>query len=282
MRIAITGSEGFVGKHLQAELHKTSQFEVIPMDLVNGNDITDWNSIKHVSGFDVLVHLAAKTFVPSSFENPREFYHTNITGTNNVLELCRKNNAKLIFISSFVYGNVKYFPIDELHPVSEFNPYSQSKIISEELCRGYNKYFNIPVTIIRPFNLYGPGQSDTFLIPSIIKQASQGSIHLRDPNPRRDFLFITDFINILLKELNTREVDFDILNAGYGKSYAVKEIADIVRGYFSSEVIITFSEEKRPFEILDTVCDNRKLLKKHDWKPNITLEEGLREMISTT
>ena len=161
MKILITGFSGFIGKYL-IELLKQTTHELILLDISNGFDICDWEQIKHFVGLDAIIHLANLSFVPASYEQPKKFYESNYLSTLNMLELCRINHAKMIFFSSYVYGHPQYQPIDENHPIQAFNPYAQTKVICESLCEGYNRDFHIPVTIFRPFNIYGKGQNPDF------------------------------------------------------------------------------------------------------------------------
>ena len=227
MIIVVTGSKGFVGRYLTRALLDKG-YKVIEIDLISGFDITNWSEVKDIPRFDVLIHLAAKSFVPDSFINPSSFYKTNFLGTLNALELCKKYKAKMVYASSYVYGKPNYLPIDESHQVNAFNPYAQSKIIGEHLCKGYNRDFGIPVIILRPFNIFGFGQNYNFLIPSIIKQAKSGKILLKDPEPKRDFIYIDDMIEAYIKCIEYNDSSFEIFNIGFGKSYSVKEIVNMV------------------------------------------------------
>lgn len=217
--VAITGSDGFVGRHLVNEF-KSNNVSVLELDINNGIDITDWDQIKEIEHFDILFHLAAKTFVPESFRIPREFYRVNITGTLNALELCRTRNAKMIYASTYVYGRPKYLPIDENHPLFGGHPYVQSKIIGEQLCRSYHEDFNVKVIVLRPFNIYGPGQNDRFLIPTIFNQVKKGEVTLKDPNPKRDFICVSDMVTAYLKAAEYDRKDFNIFNIASGNSYS--------------------------------------------------------------
>ena len=165
MKLAITGCNGFIGSHLVKRLLKDGH-DLIKIDFNYGYDLTDWSSLQSLEKFDVLFHLAAKSYVPESYDNPQPFYYTNIVGTLNALELCRLHNAKMIYTSSYVYGQPKYLPIDEEHLVIPFNPYAQSKIIGEDLCKAYHRDFGLNVLTIRPFNIYGTGQSGRLYYPN--------------------------------------------------------------------------------------------------------------------
>ena len=261
MKIVVTGSQGFIGKRLVPALIKDS-YEVTKLDLETGYDITDWDSIKTLTDFDVIIHLAAISYVPKSYKIPREMFNVNIKGTLNMLELCRINKAKFIFTSSYVYGKPRYLPIDEEHPTEAFNPYCQSKLIGEDLCRCYNKDFGVPIIIFRPFNIYGLGQNEDFLIPMIQKQIKNDSIvKLKDSRPKRDFIHVDDVIDAYCKAVKYNKTDFEIFNLGSGTSYSVKEIAEMLVTKSGKNISIEFSEEQRENEILDTVCDNRKIIK---------------------
>ena len=163
MKILVTGFSGFIGTYLVEKL-KQYNHELILLDISNGVDICDWKQIKQYNNIDVIIHLANLSFVPASYSDPQNFYTTNYLSTLNMLELCRKNNARLIFFSSYVYGQPQYQPIDEVHPIQAFNPYAQTKVICESLCEGYFRDFGVPITIFRPFNIYGIGQHPDFYI----------------------------------------------------------------------------------------------------------------------
>lgn len=195
----VTGSEGFIGKSLIKELRRNN-IQMIGLDKVSGKDITKWSDIEPLPKIDVVFHLAALTFIPFCLRNPREVYEINLLGTLNILEYCRKFNAKLVYASSYVYGTPEYLPIDEKHPLQAENPYTRSKIIAEKLCKSYHEDYNINIVILRPFNVYGPGQRSDFLIPLIIKQIKgNNKIQLKDPKPKRDFIYVKDISTVRLK-----------------------------------------------------------------------------------
>ena len=189
--IAVTGSSGFIGSHLISGL-QSAGYNLLEIDIENGFDILDWKKLNKIGKFDIMIHLAAKSFVPDSFKNPKRFFEFNYLSTLNALEISKNHNAKFIYFSSYLYGNPKYLPIDENHPFSPHNPYAQSKLICEKLCEGYYRDFNVPITIFRPFNIYGSGQSGNFVIPSIIDQLNNGMLTLKDPRPKRDYVHVKD------------------------------------------------------------------------------------------
>jgi len=281
MKILITGHSGFIGSYLQKKLEKT-EHELILVDIANGTNICDWQQVKQYEGMDVIVHLANLSFVPASYEQPKRFYETNYLSTLNMLELCRLSNAKMVFFSSYIYGHPQYQPIDENHPTQAFNPYAQTKVICESLCEGYNRDFKVPITIFRPFNIYGTGQNPDFLIPSIIQQAKTGKIVIKDDRPKRDYIHVEDIVDAIITAIETENADKSIqkYNLGSGLSYSVKEIVDMVRGLFDTEIEYICTHEIRPNDVMDTIADISKIQNKLHWKPSISILEGLTKMVS--
>lgn len=280
-RILVTGSNGFVGKNLVEELQRQDA-EVLTLSDHSGHriDIRDQKIAKEIQDIDIVYHLAAKTYVPYSFEKPRETYEVNLLGTLNILDMCRSNNIeKIIFASSYVYGQPQYLPINEKHPLQPTNPYMRSKVLGEELCRAYYADFGVKCIILRSFNIYGPDQNMNFLIPSIIIQLQNGKIELKDQEPKRDFIYISDVIGAYIKagEFNG---DFDVFNIGYGKSYSVKEIVDKIIQIYGKDVKVKYTNERRKNEIMDTVSDIKNVREKLGWKPDVDIDTGLYNCVS--
>jgi UDP-glucose 4-epimerase len=279
-RILVTGSSGFIGRNLVEEL-KRHNVKIITLTDPEGHriDVLDWRKIKEISDIDIVYHLAAKTYVPFSFENPRETYAVNVLGTLNILELCRLRGVeKIVFVSSYIYGQPQYLPVDEEHPVQPTNPYMRSKVFGEELCRAYNNDFGLKCIILRPFNAYGVGQNGDFLIPSILSQLQAGKVELKDPEPKRDYIYVSDLIDALIKA-EKFDGNFEIFNIGYGNSYGVEEIVDKIIELYGKEVRINYETERRKNEIMDVVADIGKARTKLGWEPRVSLEEGLRRCI---
>jgi UDP-glucose 4-epimerase len=274
MNVLITGSAGFIGNYLVRELVKSGH-SIIELDVSKGINICNWDEIKEISGFDTCIHLAARSFVPDSYSDPRTFYHLNFVGTLNMLELCRINSARFIFTSSYVYGKPRYLPIDEEHEVSPFNPYAHSKILGEQLCRSYHDYFNVPVIIFRPFNLYGKGQSSRFLIPEIMAQLKTGGqIRLLDPHPKRDMLHVEDLARAFGLILNTG-FGFETINLGSGISYSVDEIVQLISKNLPGKVTVEYGNSSRKNEVDDVVADISRAKTLINWSPAISIENGL-------
>lgn len=278
MIVAITGSDGFIGNHLQKRLNLESA-DIIKIDYKSGHDLCIWETVKNIPKFDVLVHFAGKSFVPDSYKDPRQFYEVNTISTLNALELCRLYNARMVFTSSYVYGTPEYLPIDEKHPLKPFNPYAQSKIIGEQLCESYHRDFNIDVVIVRPFNIFGHGQREDFLIPKIISQAENGKVKLFDPKPKRDFIYINDVMDAYKKIIDLEKNTFEIINLGSGISYSVKEIAQSIISLYHHKISVSYTNEQRLNEINDTIADISHAKKLLNWQPKYNLQSGLEDYI---
>jgi nucleoside-diphosphate-sugar epimerase len=275
-RIIITGAKGFVGQKLYSYL-VNKEYHLTLLDKIDGDDLTQENFKFEGDHFDIMVHLAALSFVPDSFDRPEVFYRTNILSTLTALELCRKYKAKLIFLSSYVYGIPEYLPIDELHPLKAYNPYAQSKLISEQLCEGYYRDFNVPVIILRPFNIFGNGQNEKFLISTILKELDDGKreITLKDPYPRRDYVHVDDVVNAIYFALNSR-ISFGAYNICSNASYSVKDVTEIISRNVLNPVKFDFeSDGARPSEVSDTRGSFDKIFKDLGWQPKLTFEQGI-------
>lgn len=281
-RILFTGSDGFIGKSLVEELKRRGA-KVLTLADRGGHriDIRDWQKIREIRNLDMVYHLAAITFAPYSFENPRETYEINVIGTLNILELCRLCGAnRIVFASSYVYGPPQYLPVDEKHPLNPTSPYARSKILGERLCQAYYEDYGLKCVILRPFNIYGEGQSNEFLIPSILMQLPKGKIELMDPEPRRDFLYIKDAIEAFVRVGEYAEPNFETFNIGFGTSYSVAEIAGMVVKISGHNVEVNYRHQRRKNEIMDIVADITRAREKLAWEPKIGLEEGLARLLS--
>lgn len=274
--ILITGASGFVGRHLTAALESAGYtvrgFSREDGDLVS--TVLEFPAVSHV------FHLAARTFVPESWSNPRAFYELNVMGTLNVLEFCRRQQASVTLVSSYVYGAPKYLPIREDHPLEALNPYGHSKIMAEELARFYASHQALRVSIVRPFNLYGWGQDHRFLIPTLVRQfldPATKEVRVADLRPKRDYLSIDDFVRMLVRIAETGRQG--VFNAGSGTSASVGEVASLVRTACGSSKPLVSREEERKNEVMDVVADISRAREELQWAPRIPLDKGIANLV---
>jgi nucleoside-diphosphate-sugar epimerase len=278
-KILVTGSEGFIGKALVKKLSELG-YSTLGFDTANG-DIAEEGCLIQAGKEDIsyVFHLAGKTFIPESWKHPFVFYRTNVLGTENVLEFCRKTGAGLTYISSYLYGIPEYLPVDEKHPVKAFNPYSHTKLVAEEICNYYRDQFDLGISILRPFNVYGPGQSEQFLIPGLIRKIMDPDISIievMDLRPRRDFVFIDDFVDALVLSMDGPR---GIYNIGSGISVSVEEVfSEILRATNINKPIQDKGLE-RPNEIFDLYADISKISEKLNWKPLTSIQKGIMRCI---
>jgi len=275
-RVIITGSEGFVGSYLRSKLAEEG-VEVIPIDISIGLDITDWEQLRDFGqNADIIIHLAARTYIPTTSANPRDTYHMNLNGTLNMLELARRNGIrKFVYASAYVYGIPQYLPIDEKHPINPINPYNRSKALGEELCHAYYEDHGLECVILRAFNIYGKGQNKDFLIPSIVNQINQKEIILNDPKPKRDFIHVEDVVDAYIKAAQYSGSACDVFNIGSGNSFSVDEIAQKIIAVSGRTVKVNYLDQQRKNEIADTVADITRAKEELNWEPKTTMDEGL-------
>ena len=275
--ILVTGSSGFIGTHLLSKLLKDNKYKIIKMDRSFG-DITNTATWSNVPKCGIVIHLAGKTFVPDSWKNPESFINTNVIGTNLVLNYCRQNNSKLIYLSSYLYGNPKKIPIDEKEPVKTTNPYTLSKKIAEDLCNFYSRNYGVNVLILRPFNVYGPNQKEHFLIPSIIKQVNlEKEIRVKDLKPRRDFIYVKDLIEAITKTIELK-MNFEIINIASGTSYSVSEVIEEIQKAKGINLKVKSTEEIRNDEIMDTKANIKKAKKLLNWSPQWSFKKAIKDI----
>lgn len=278
MRVAVAGSDGFVGQYVCSQLESQGH-KIVKIDITQGFDLCDNLIIDKIEPIDAFIHLANLVYVPASYETPEKFYRINYLTTLNALEICRKYNARLIFASSYIYGNPEYLPVDEKHRINPFNPYAQTKVICEKLCEGYNRDFKVKISILRPFNIYGVGQKGKMLIPEIISQIKEGKkeIQLKSASPRRDYVNVEDVARAFVACLND-ESEYNVYNVCSGSSVSVREITEIISQNLSDKVTFSFSESDRPNEVNETLGSCEKL-KGIGWQNIVSFEEGIIKII---
>ncbi len=283
IRTAVAGSSGFIGSHLVRALSRRDDTEVITIDITDGLDLTKSQVMERIPQFDTFIYLAGLSFIPDSFSRPHDFYRTNYLLTLNALELCRKYRARMLMISSYVYGEPEYLPVDEGHPVRANSPYIQTKLISEQLCLGYCRDFDVKCTVLRPFNVFGPGQKGSFLIPAILKQVRPGNaaVKLQNPAPRRDFVYVSDLCDAIVKVAGAEYAGYEVFNIASGSSHSVLETCQaILQLTGRTDMDISFDEAgQRRNDILEIRGSYDKIQRQYGWKPGVSFREGLQLIV---
>lgn len=275
--ILVTGATGFVGRYLVKALAARGH----PVRSHSSRDGDIASCPLPMDGVAHVFHLAAKTFVPGSWTNPLAFYRTNVMGTVNVLEHCRHNRISVTLVSSYVYGQPQRLPIAEDHPIGANNPYAHTKVMAEEAGRSYEMDFGMRVVIVRPFNIYGPGQTPPFLIPTIVEQAldpSTSEIRLKDLRPRRDYVYVDDAIEFFLSTLSQNVKG--VYNLGSGDSASVAEVAELIRRAAGTSKPVVSDQQPRPQEVMDVRADIARAASELGWHPRISLAEGISKVVA--
>jgi len=276
-RTLVTGAAGFIGRALVRALSQAGH-AVIALTRSDG-DVTDPATWRPLPAVDHVFHLAARSYVPDSRRDPSGFHHTNVNGTVQAREYCRAHGAHLVFVSAYVYGVPQRLPIREDDPVAPNNPYAQSKVAAEQVCASHAATTDLPVTVVRPFNVFGPGQRREFLIPTILDQVRHGgTIRVKDLAPRRDYVFIDDLVAALIATIEN-PAGYRVFNIGLGVSYSVREIIDIVQTVAGTGLPVVSDEEARPDEIPEVRADVARARKVLGWTPRYMFAEGIERLL---
>lgn len=282
MKLGMTGIKGFIGSSV-AQALQDEKHEVISLDPYTYSRKTDKNIIlgkNCPNDLDWVLHFGATTSITASFENPFFTYSNNVSSTLSALKIANQSNAAIIFMSSYVYGNPQYLPIDEKHPVTSVNAYMGSKVVGEEICKQLSEQLHIPVVILRGFNVYGDHQNPGRLISDLLEIVRSGTeIAINDPNPRRDYLYIKDFCSLILKIISCSPVKVGTYNVGHGVSYTNIEVAEIIRRIAGERRPVVVKFNMRQNDISDCTVDVSLVKKAFSWSPSYTLEQGLSEII---
>lgn len=310
-KILVTGADGFIGSHLVERLVKIG-YNVKAFVMYNSFNSWGWldhideevkKSIEVVSGdirdpflvnseikdCDTVFHLAALIAIPFSYKAPSSYIDTNINGTLNVVQSAKENNLKKVIHTSTseVYGSAQYVPINENHPLSGQSPYAATKIGADQIAMSFHKSFGVPVSIIRPFNTYGPRQSNRAIIPTIITQILSGEKEIKVGNisPTRDFSYIDDTVNGFIAALNSHNSNGEIINLGAGFEISIKKTIDLIIEIMGREVKI-ISDEKRKrnekSEVNRLFSDNSYAKTVLDWEPVYNDENGFCKGLEKT
>ncbi|MBJ13443.1 MAG: NAD-dependent dehydratase [Candidatus Marinimicrobia bacterium] len=305
-KILVTGATGFIGSHL-TELLVEQGYNVIAFDRYNSNnnwgwldhskvknhievilgDIRDYDSVyKSMIGCGAVFHLAALIGIPYSYVSPLAYIRTNIEGTYNVLEASKNQNLENILITSTseTYGSAQYTPIDENHPLVGQSPYSASKIAADQIANSYYNSFNLPIKIVRPFNTYGPRQSARAIIPTVIGQFLHGSKEIKVGNlsPIRDLTYVKDTVLGFTSIFESDKLFGKVTNIGMNEKISIGNLIDKIKNIMDVTTKVVQDRNRiRPekSEVDELNCDNTKLIKYTKWKPNYSLDIGLKETI---
>ena len=305
-RVFVTGAAGFIGSALVQHLHSsgarvrafvrytsrgdTGLLKFLPEDVRDAvelvfGDLRDHAAVEQAArDMDIVFHLGALISIPYSYVHPVETVQSNVIGTLNVLEACRKLGPRLVHTStSEVYGTALSVPIDENHPLQGQSPYSASKIGADKLVESYTRAFDLKAVTVRPFNTYGPGQSARAVIPTIITQAlAQDEIHLGNLDARRDFTYVSDTVEGFIQAATADQAIGETINLGYSEDISIGELADLILALIGRPVKIIVDEERlRPekSEVMRLVSDNSKAQELLDWSPQVNFRDGLSRTI---
>jgi len=306
MKVLVTGAGGFVGSHLVEKCieagHEVTAFvrynsknswgwletskHKQNIKVLSG-DIRDFDSVNAaMEGIHTVFHLAALIGIPYSYVSPLAYVKTNIEGTYNVLESARRRGTANVLVTSTseTYGTAQTVPMDEKHPMVGQSPYSASKIGADNLSVSYARSFDLPVKIVRPFNIYGPRQSARAIIPSIIIQILSGKRQLKLGNidPTRDLTFVGDTANAFLEIAKVPQLNGQYVNIGMKEEISIRDLVQLIAKLMDAEIEILSDEQRvRPAnsEVERLFCDNTKILANTKWKPQYQLEKGLKETI---
>lgn len=307
-KIVITGADGFIGSHLTEALleagynvkafvyynsfnnwgwldtlpkEKLSQIEIFT------GDIRDPNGVRTaMKGVDMVFHLAALIAIPFSYHSPDSYVDTNIKGTLNVLQAARdlETSRVLVTSTSEVYGTAQYVPIDEHHPFQGQSPYSATKIGADRLAESFYRSFDMPISIVRPFNTYGPRQSARAVIPTIISQllAGKEEIKLGSLTPTRDFNFVKDTANGFIEIAKSDKTIGEEINIATQQEISIGELAQEIINQINPNAKIVCEEQRlRPekSEVNRLLGSNEKIMRLTNWKPQYTFKQGIEETI---
>lgn len=306
--VLVTGADGFIGSHLVEALiedgHKVRAFayynsfnswgwldtlskEVLKEIEVFTGDIRDPNGVREsMKGIDEVYHLAALIAIPFSYHSPDSYVDTNIKGTLNVLQAARDLGTKRILVTSTseVYGTAQYVPIDEKHPFQGQSPYSATKIGADRIAESFYRSFNMPITIVRPFNTYGPRQSARAVIPTIITQllAGKEEIKLGSLTPTRDFNYVKDTVQGFIEIAKSDSTLGEEINIATQQEISIGELAQELINQINPNAKIACEEQRlRPekSEVNRLLGSNEKIKRLTNWTPKYTLKTGLAETI---
>lgn len=301
--VLVTGADGFIGSHLTELLVKQgykvkalSQYNSFnywgwlediecrnEIEILNG-DVRDPHYCKRITkDVDIVFHLAALIAIPYSYVALDSYVDTNIKGTLNICQAALENGVKRVIHTSTseVYGTAEYVPIDEKHPLQPQSPYSASKIGADAMAMSFFNAFNLPLTVARPFNTYGPRQSARAIIPTIISQIASGKTQIRlgDVTPTRDFSYVADTCQGFLELASCDKAIGQTVNIGSNFEISVWDTFDLIRELMNSDVEFVVDQQRlRPerSEVFRLWCDNTKIQELTGFEPTYDIRAGLK------
>lgn len=304
-KVLVTGADGFIGSHLAEELARRGyrvralalynshghwgHLEKLPpkilkrIEVVSGNITDPFYVDELVKGTDTVFHLAALIAIPFSYTAPELYVSTNIQGTVNVLQACRRHRVKRMIHTSTseVYGTALYTPIDEAHPLQGQSPYSASKIGADKMAESFYRSYGLPITIARPFNTYGPRQSARAVIPTVMTQILSGKTEIRlgDTRPVRDFNYVQDTVEGFIALARSHKAIGEVVNIGSGRGVTIAQTIRMIEKVSGQKIRVKQDKKRiRPAksEVFKLIASKAKITRLTRWKPRFTLEEGLR------
>ncbi|MFA5943833.1 MAG: GDP-mannose 4,6-dehydratase [Candidatus Thermoplasmatota archaeon] len=274
MRVLVTGAGGFLGRPLLHALASAGNAHALD------GDVTNAATFAGAGPADVVYHLAAQSNVPLSVKDPASTWKANVDGTLQMLEWARRDQVSRVILvsSSHVYGHPVRAPMDEGHPLQPRSPYGASKLAAEALAQAYHATYGVATVVVRPFNIYGPGQSPGFLVPDILGQLRTGKdLVLGDPKPVRDYTFLDDAVRFLVACGSAAGIAGQALNLGSGQGHSVQDVVEAAVRAAGSRLVPTFDPGRfRANESGAVVADVAKARRLLGWSPRIGLEDGLR------
>ena len=307
-KVLVTGADGFIGSHLvellinEGAIVRAFVFynsftslgwlDSLPKDTLEkidvfAGDIRDPNGVRiAMKGCQIVFHLAALTSIPFSYHSPDSYIDTNVKGTLNIVQAARDINIERILVTSTseVYGTAMYIPIDEIHPKQPQSPYSASKIGADCIAESFYRSFDLPLTIVRPFNTYGPRQSARAIIPTIITQLLNGynEIKLGDTSPKRDFLYVKDTVEGFIEIAKSTSLIGQHCNIATQSEISMQDLANELIKQINPQAKIVIDEIRiRPekSEVYRLFGSNAKIKKNTNWDMNYSFEKGIKETI---
>lgn len=282
MDIGITGETGFVGRavwrHLADQGHRVLSLRSWTYGWAPGGPPAAPGD--KPANLDWVLHLGARTDIADSWERPTATYANNVGSTLAALDIARGAGASLVYMSSYVYGVPQYLPIDERHPTDAVNPYMGSKLLGEQLCRQWHDFLDLPLVVLRCFNIYGDHERSDRLVPALLTLARTGArLEIDDPEPRRDYLYIKDFVRLIQRIVEADPVPSGTYNVGGGEAISNREVAETVRRLVNEERSVHYAGRPRRNDIAECRADATKVREAFDWRPEYGLERGLAEIL---